>query len=56
MSHSAYREYISNYSITTSLETVTCLRKKPPTPIDNTETRLNGKHFIKKFEHLPNSK
>ena len=56
MSHSSYREYISNYLITTSLENATCLRKKPPTPIDNTETRLNGKHFIKKFEHLPNSK
>ena len=56
MSHSAYREYISNYLITTSLATATCLRKKPPTPIDNTETRLNGKHFIKKFERLRNSK
>ena len=56
MSHSSYREYISNYLITTSLENATCLRKKPPTPIDNTETRLNGKHFIKKFECLPNSK
>ena len=31
-------------------------KKRPHTPIDNTETRLNGKHFIKKFEHLPNSK
>ena len=29
MSHSSYREYISNYLITTSLENVTCLRKKP---------------------------
>ena len=37
-------------------ENVTCLRKKPPTPICNTETRLNGKLFIKKFEQLPNSK
>ena len=35
---------------------MTCLRKKPPTPIDNTETQLNGKHFIKKFECLPNYK
>ena len=56
MSHSSYWEYISNYLITTSLENATCLRKKPPTPIDNTETWLNGKHFIKKFECLPNSK
>ena len=56
MSHSSYWEYISNYLITTSLENATCLRKKPPTPIDNTETWLNDKHFIKKFEHLPNSK
>ena len=28
MSHSSYREYISNYLITTSLENVTCLRKQ----------------------------
>ena len=56
MSHSAYREFIVNYLITTSLENATCLRKRPHTPIDNTETRLNGKHFIKKFEHLPNLK
>ena len=56
MSHSSYQEYISNYLITTSLENVTCLRKKTPTPIDNTETQLNCKHFIKKFECLPNSK
>ena len=56
MSHSSYREYIANYLITTSLENATCLRKKPPTPICNTETRLNGKHFIKKFERLLNSK
>ena len=56
MSHSSYWEYIANYLVTTSLENVTCLRKKPPTPICNTETRLNNKHFIKKFEWLPNSK
>ena len=56
MSHSSYREYIANHLITTSLENVTCVKKKPPTPIDNTEARLNGKHFIKKFEHLLNSK
>ena len=56
MSHSSYREYLANYLITTSLEKATCIRKKPPTPIDNTEVRLNGKHFIKKFDCLPNSK
>ena len=56
MSHSSYREYIANYLITTSLEKATCIRKKPPAPIDNTEARLNGKHFIKKFDPLPNSK
>ena len=56
MSHSSYREYVANYLITTSLEKATCIKKKPPTPIDNTEARLNGKHFIKKFDRLPNSK
>ena len=56
MSHSSYREFLANYLITTSLENATCLRKKPPTLIDNTETRLNSKHFTKKFEPLLNSK
>ena len=56
MSHTSYREYLANYLITTSLDKANCLKKKPPIPIDNTETRLSGKHFIKKFDHLPNSK
>ena len=56
MSHSSYREYLASYLITTSLEKATCIRKKLPTPIDNTEARLNGEHFIKKFDRLPNSK
>ena len=56
MSHTSYREYLANYLITTSLDKANCLKKKPPTPIDNTETRLSGKHFIKKFDCLPNSK
>ena len=56
MLHSAYQEFIANDLITISLENATCLRKKPHTPVDNTETRLNGKHFITKFERLPNSK
>ena len=36
MSHSTYREYIAQYLITTSLEMVTCMKMKPPIPIDNT--------------------
>jgi len=56
MSHSSYREFIANYLITTSLQDATCTKKKPPQPIDNTETRLHGKHFITKFDALPNSK
>ena len=56
MLHSAYQEFIANYLITTSLENATCLRKKPHTPVDNIETRLNEKHFITKFVPLPNSK
>ena len=35
MSYSAYREYIVWYLITTSLETATCTKRKPPVPIDN---------------------
>ena len=49
MSHSANREYITQYLITTSLETVTCMKRKPPVPIDNTEMRLSGKHFVSKI-------
>ena len=37
MSHSAYQEFIVNYLITTSLENATCLRKRPHTPINNTD-------------------
>ena len=46
MSHSAYRVYIAHYLITTSLETVACIKNQPPVPIDNTEMRLSGKHFV----------
>ena len=56
MSHSAYREYIAHYLITTSLEMATCTKKKPPVPIDNTETRLSGKHFISKLDTVVGSK
>ena len=49
MSHSSYREFIANY-LTTSLQDATCTKKKLPQPIDNTETRLNGKHFTTKFD------
>ena len=43
MSHSAYREYIAQYLTSTSLETATCMKRKPPVPIDNTEMRLLSK-------------
>ena len=56
MSHSAYREYIVQYLITTSLETVTCTKRKSPVPIDNTETRLSGKHFVSKLDTVVGSK
>ena len=29
LSHTGYREYIANYLITTSVETATCLKRKP---------------------------
>ena len=51
MSHSAYREYIAQYLITTSAETATCMKRKPPVPIDNTEMRLSGKHLVSKIGH-----
>ena len=50
MSHSAYRDYIAQYLITTSLETVTYTKRKSPVPIENTEIRLSGKHFVSKLE------
>ena len=56
MSHLAYREYIAHYLIATSLEMATCTKKKPPVPIDNTETRLSGKHFISKLDTVVGSK
>ena len=56
MSHPAYREYIAHYLITTSLETTTCTKKKPPVPIDNTEMRLSGKHFVSKLDTVVGSK
>ena len=43
MSHSVYWEYITQYLITTALDTATCTKKKPPIPVDNTKTRLTGK-------------
>ena len=55
-SHSAYREYIAQYLITTSLETATCTKRKPPFPIDNTETILTGKHFVSKLDTVVGSK
>ena len=56
MSHSGYREYIANYLITTSVESATCLKKKPAIDIDNSQLRLAGKHFVKKFPTVPGSK
>ena len=56
MSHSAYREYIAQYLITTSLETVTCTKRKPSVPIDNTEMRLSGKHCVSKLDTVVGSK
>ena len=56
MSHSAYREYIAQYLITTSLETVTCTKRKAPVRIDNTEMRLSGKHFVSKLDTVVGSK
>ena len=56
ISHSACKEYIVQYLITTSLETVTCTKRKPPVPIDNTEMRLSGKHFVSKLDTVVGSK
>ena len=56
MSHSAYREYIAQYLITMSLKTATCTKRKPPFPIDNTEMRLSGKHFVSKLDTVVESK
>ena len=56
MSHTGYREYIANYLITTSVKTATCLKRKPLIEIDNTQLRLAGKHFMRKFPPLPGSK
>ena len=56
LSHSAYREYIADYLITSSVEKATCLKKKPSLDIDNTQLRLSGKHYIRKFPTVPGSK
>ena len=56
LSHSAYREYIANYLITTSIETATCLKKTLSIDIDNTQLCLAGKHFMRKFTTVPSSK
>ena len=39
-----------------SLGTVTCTKRKPPIPIDNTEMRLSGKHFVSKLDTVVGSK
>ena len=56
LSHSGYREYIANYLITTSLGTATCLKKKQPVDIDNTQSRLCGQHFPVKLPPVSGSK
>ena len=56
MSHCAYREYIAKYLITMSVESATCLKKKPSIEIDNSHLWLAGKHFVRKFETVPGSK
>ena len=56
MSHSAYREYIAKYLITTSIESATCLKKKPSIDVDNSHLRLAGKHFVKKLPTVRGSK
>ena len=56
MSHCAYREYIAKYLITMSVESATCLKKKPSIEIDNSYLRLAGKHFVRKFTTVPCSK
>ena len=56
MSNTGYREYITNYLITTSVKKATCLKRKPLKEIDNTQLRLAGKHFIRKFPPVPSSK
>ena len=56
MSHSAYREYIAKYLITTSIESATCLKKKPSIDVYNSHLRLAGKHFVKKLPTVRGSK
>ena len=56
MSHCAYRENIAKYLITTSVESATCLKKKPSIEIDNSHLGLAGKHFVRKFTTVPGSK
>ena len=56
LSHSAYREYIANYLIASSVEKATCLKKKPSLDIDNTQLRLAGKNYIRKFPAVPGLK
>ena len=56
LSHSGYQEYIANYLITTSLGTATCLKKKQPVDIDNTQSRLCGQHFPVKLPPVTGSK
>ena len=39
-----------------SVESATCLKKKPAIDVDNSQLRLAGKHFVKKFPTVRGSK
>ena len=56
MSHFKYREYLARYLITTSIETATCLPKRPQLPTIVTEERLGGNHYPRKFNTVSTCK
>ena len=56
LSHTAYREYIANYLITTSLDQASCIKTRIPVPLNNCTLRLTGRHFISKLEPQPGAK
>ena len=49
MSHTAFREYLANHMITTSLPTATCTQQQPQVNLEVDGGRLFSKHFPKKF-------
>ena len=46
MTYTCYREYITNYFISTSVQTAELLRKNMPQIVDNSQLCLTGRHFI----------